>query len=109
MSQLVPQGDARHDEGLLGVRPQPQGHAEGTKTGDLIHMFQSGSIQMVTDAVVDPAGNVWAANNWNVIDALGDENPVRPTSTWGGGDGIVAIYGVASPVKTPVMGQARPY
>lgn len=86
---------------------EPNGHATGTKTGDLIHMFQSGSIQMITDAVVDPAGNVWAANNWNFIDALGSENPARPTSTWGGGDGIVVIYGVAAPTKTPVMGHAR--
>lgn len=87
---------------------EPKGRTEGAKTGDVIHVFQSGSIQMVTDAVVDPAGNVWVANNWNVIDALDNPDPARPTSTKGGGDGIVVIYGVASPVKTPVMGPARP-
>ncbi len=87
---------------------EPNGHANGTKTGDLIHMFQSGSLEMITDAVVDPAGNVWAANNWNFIDALASEDPARPTSTWGGGDGIVVIYGVAAPTRTPVMGHARP-
>ena len=86
---------------------EPKGRAEGAKTGDLIHMFQSGSIQMITDTVVDPAGNVWVANNWNVVDALDNPDPARPTSTWGGGDGIVVIYGVAAPVKTPVMGQMR--
>jgi hypothetical protein len=86
---------------------EPKGRAEGAKTGDLIHVFQSGSIQMVTDAVVDPAGNVWVANNWNVMDALDNPDPARPTSTKGGGDGIVVIYGVAAPVKTPVMGQMR--
>jgi len=86
---------------------EPKGRAEGEKTGDLIHVFQSGSIQMVTDAVVDPAGNLWVANNWNVMDALDNPDPARPTSTKGGGDGIVVIYGVAAPVKTPVMGQMR--
>lgn len=85
----------------------PAGHAEGTKTGDLIHIFQSGSLEMVTDAVVDPAGNVWAANNWNDRDALASEDPARPTSTWGGGDGLVVIYGVAAPTRTPVIGPAR--
>jgi hypothetical protein len=54
----------------------------GTKTSDPIHIFQSGSIQMITDVSIDPAGNVWAANNWNVVDAaMADENPARPTST----------------------------
>ncbi len=42
-----------------------KGHPAGTKTGDVIHIFQSGSIQMLTDVNIDPAGNVWAANNWN--------------------------------------------
>jgi hypothetical protein len=34
------------------------GHPPGTKAGDVIHIFQSGSIQMVTDVSIDPAGNV---------------------------------------------------
>jgi len=87
---------------MAGV--EPKGRAAGLKTGNLIHMFQSGSIQMITDSVVDPAGNVWAANNWNVMDALDTPDPFRPNSTKGGGDGIVVIYGVASPTKSPVMG-----
>ena len=45
------------------------GHPAGTKTGDVIHVFQSGSIQMITDVSIDPAGNVWAANNWNSLEA----------------------------------------
>src|SRR5208283_1429376 len=39
-----------------------KGHPAGTKAGDVIHIFQSGSIQMLTDVNIDPAGNVWAAN-----------------------------------------------
>jgi hypothetical protein len=84
------------------------GHSPGTKTGDVIHVFQGGSIQMITDASIDPAGNVWAANNWNVPEAaLANADPAWPTSTWGGGSGITVIYGVAAPVKPPRMGKVR--
>jgi hypothetical protein len=77
------------------------GHPPGTKAGDVIHIFQSGSIQMVTDVSIDPAGNVWVANNWNNLEAAAGPNPSRPTSTWGGGSGFTVIYGVAAPVKPP--------
>ena len=53
-----------------------KGHPAGTKAGDLIHMFQSGSIQMITDVSIDPAGNVWAANNWNVCEAAASRRSV---------------------------------
>ena len=85
------------------------GHPPGTKAGDVIHIFQSGSIQMVTDVSIDPAGNVWVANNWNSLEAAAGENPSRPTSTWGGGSGFTVIYGVAAPVKPPRMGKVQRY
>ena len=44
---------------------EPKGHPADTKTGDVIHVFRGGSIQMLPDVSIDPAGNVWAANNWN--------------------------------------------
>lgn len=84
------------------------GHRPGTKAGDVIHVFQSGSIQMVTDVSIDPAGNVWVANNWNSLEAAASPNPSLPTSTWGGGSGFTVIYGVASPVQPPRMGKVRP-
>jgi hypothetical protein len=62
---------------------------------------------MITEVAVDPAGNVWAANNWNDKEAVMAYNPARPTSTWGGGSGITIIYGVAAPVKTPLLGAVR--
>jgi len=86
-----------------------RGHPPGTKAGDVIHVFQSGSIQMVTDVSIDPAGNVWVANNWNSLEGAAGENPSRPVSTWGGGSGFTVIYGVASPVKPPRMGKVRTY
>ena len=64
----------------------PQGHAPGTKTGDVIHIFQSGGIQMITDVGIDPAGNVWAANNWNDLDAVVAKDPADPISTKGWAD-----------------------
>ena len=85
------------------------GHPPGTKAGDVIHIFQSGSIQMVTDVSIDPAGNVWVANNWNKLEAAAAPDPARPTSTWGGGSGFTVIYGVAAPVKPPRMGKVQRY
>jgi hypothetical protein len=86
-----------------------KGHPAGTKAGDVIHIFQNGTIQMITDVSIDPAGNVWAANNWNLLEAAAGENPSRPTSTWGGGSGFTVIYGVAAPVKPPRMGKVQRY
>jgi hypothetical protein len=40
------------------------GHAPGTKPGDLIHFFQGGSIEIPTIGSIDPAGDLWVANNW---------------------------------------------
>jgi hypothetical protein len=92
---------------VLMAGDDTKGHPAGTKTGDVIHVFQDGGIQMITDAQIDPAGNVWAANNWNLVEAATAEDPARPTSTWGGGSGITVIYGVAAPVQPPRMGQVR--
>jgi ethanolamine utilization protein EutQ (cupin superfamily) len=86
-----------------------KGHAAGTKTGDVIHVFKGGSIQMLTDTSIDPAGNVWAANNWNDLNAAAAPDPLRPTSTWGGGSGFTVIYGVAAPVKPPRIGKVQSY
>jgi hypothetical protein len=35
------------------------------------------------------------------------ENSDRATSTWAGGSGLTVIYGVAAPVKAPLMVQVR--
>jgi streptogramin lyase len=86
-----------------------KGHPAGTKTGDLIHTFTGGSIQIITDVAIDPAGNVWVANNWNSVPGATAENPPFPVSTWGGGSGLTVIYGVAAPVKPPRIGQVRTY
>jgi hypothetical protein len=92
---------------MLMAGEDTKGHPAGTKPGDVIHVFRSGSIQILTDVVIDPAGNAWVANNWNNLDVVASPDPIRSTSTWGGGSGFNVIYGVAAPVKTPLMGQVR--
>ncbi len=94
---------------VLMAGAKPKGHAAGTKPGDVIHQFKGGSIQMLTDVAIDPAGNVWAANNWNSPEAATLPNPPTAISTWGGGSGLTVIYGVAAPVKPPRMGKVQTY
>jgi hypothetical protein len=84
------------------------GHAPGTKPGDFIHFFQSGTLQIPTIGSIDPAGNLWVANNWNSLEAATSADPIPSTSTWGGGSGFTVFYGVAAPVKTPLLGTVRP-
>jgi hypothetical protein len=39
---------------VLLAGANPQGHATGTKPGDLIHVFTPGSLQILTDVAIDP-------------------------------------------------------
>ena len=77
---------------------------ETYQTGEVIHKITSGSIQLLTDVVVDQAGNLWCANNWNMPQTVMEADPERRYSTWGGGTGLVVIYGIASPAQTPLIG-----
>ena len=55
---------------LCGVRTE--NCPPGMKTGDQISPpggYVGGGLQMQTDIAVDPAGNVWAMNNWQDIDS----------------------------------------
>jgi hypothetical protein len=85
----------------------PEGHPAGVKPGDLIHFFQGGTIEIRTVGSIDPAGDVWVANNWDSVEAATAANPLPPTSSQGGGSGFTIIYGVAAPVKTPLLGTVR--
>ena len=67
--------------------------------GDLIHRYQMGLFQEVTDVLVDYLGHVWVANNWNdEATVLGLKNE-QYASTRGGGVGIIVIYGAAKPIQ----------
>jgi hypothetical protein len=56
-----------------------KGHPAGTKPGDLIHYFQGGMIQIPTVGSIDPAGNLWVANNWNSVEAATSADPFTAT------------------------------
>ena len=92
---------------LLMAGAEPKGQSSRARRPAMPSMFPGGSIQMLTDVVIDPAGNIWAANNWNSLEAAIADEPAHAISTWGGGSGLTVIYGVAAPVKTPLMGPVR--
>jgi len=81
----------------------------GMKTGDPISPplgYVGGGLQMEVDIDIDPAGNVWVTNNWQDIDScIG--TPKEGLSTRCGGQGVVVFYGMAKPVRTPLIGPAR--
>ena len=88
---------------ICGARPE--NCPPGVKTGEMIGNYPSGIIEFVTDSIIDSAGTVWAANNWNDGDVIAQTDKSEEHSTWGGGFGVVAIYGgLAAPVKTPLIG-----
>jgi hypothetical protein len=76
-----------------------KGHSAGTKTGDVIHIFQSGSMEMI---------NVWVMNNWQDIDSC-ISTPKEALSTRCGGQGVTIFYGMAKPVRAPQIGPTKPY
>ena len=83
----------------------------GMKTGDQISPpggYVGGGLQMQTDIAVDPAGNVWAINNWQDVDSCFGY-PNEALSTRCGGQGVVIFYGMAKPVRAPQIGPAKPY
>src|SRR5215469_13664680 len=84
----------------------------GVHTGDPISPaggYVGGGLQMLTDIGVDPAGNVWATNNWQDVDVCVTKPPPEALSTRCGGQGVVIFYGMAKPVRAPQIGPARPY
>jgi hypothetical protein len=87
----------------------PKAWPPGKKMGDAISPpggYVGGGMQMLIDIAVDPAGNVWVDNNWQNIDAALDRAP-EPLSTLGAGQGVVVFYGLATPVRTPLIGPVQ--
>jgi hypothetical protein len=66
-----------------------------------------GGLQIIFDVAIDRAGNVWVANNWNRPDEGFKDVPQEALSTRFGGDGTVVFFGLAAPVKTPLIGPVR--
>jgi len=81
----------------------------GIGTGDPISPPSGyiGGLQIITDVQIDPAGNVWVANNWNRPDEGFKKTPDEALSTLFGGNGAVVFFGLAKPVKTPLIGPVK--
>ena len=81
----------------------------GMKTGDAISPpdgYVGGGLQMQVDVGIGPAGDVWVTNNWQYYPAvLGKVD--EALSTTGAGQGVVVFYGMAKPVRTPLIGPPR--
>jgi len=93
---------------LCGARPA--NCPPGTKTGDPISPPGGyiGGLQILTDLAIDPAGNLWVANNWDMPEQAGFKKVPPPAlSTRFGGNGTVVFFGVAKPVRTPMIGPPR--
>jgi sugar lactone lactonase YvrE len=93
---------------LCGVRTE--NCPPGFKTGDQISPpggYVGGGLQLQTDIVVSPSGDVWAMNNWQDIDSC-YAGPAEALSTRCGGQGVVIFFGMAKPVRAPQIGPARP-
>ena len=82
----------------------------GMKTGDAISPpggYKGGGMQMLVDASIDPAGDVWASNNWQDPASCYGKTTDEGLSTRCGGQGIVVFYGIAKPVRAPQIGPAQ--
>lgn len=83
----------------------------GMKTGDQISPpggYTGGNMQMLTDILIDPAGNVWTMSNWQDIESCAG-TPPEALSTRCGGQNVTVFYGMAKPVRAPQIGPAMPY
>jgi DNA-binding beta-propeller fold protein YncE len=92
---------------LCGARPETC--PPGFKIGDPLSPPGGyvGGLQIITDVDIDPAGNVWVANNWDRPDQGFMKVPEFAQATRFGGNGTVVFFGLAKPVKTPLIGPPR--
>lgn len=84
----------------------------GMKTGDPIsppNGYVGGGMQLLTDIAIDPAGNVWVADNWQRPASCFAPFAKEASSTLCGGNGLTVFYGMAKPVHAPQIGPARGY
>ncbi len=78
----------------------PENCPPGFSTGDPISPeggYNSDALVRNTGVAIDPSGNVWLTNNWEILAV--PQNP--------GGHEIVVFIGLAKPVKTPLIGSPK--
>ncbi len=78
----------------------------GVETGDPISPAGGyiGGLEIITAVAIDPAGNAWVANSWNDTDAGFSKSPPEARSTSFASHTTVVFFGVAKPVRTPLIG-----
>jgi hypothetical protein len=84
---------------LCGARLSacPPGYRTGQPISPPDTGYTSDSLVRNTGVQIDPSGNVWLANNWQTV-AL----PPNP-----GGHELAVFIGLATPVRTPLIGAPR--
>jgi hypothetical protein len=63
-------------------------------------------LQLETGVAIGPAGDVWVMNNWQDIDSCFRGSP-EAVSTRCGGQGAVVFFGMAKPIRTPLIGPVK--
>ena len=63
-------------------------------------------MQMLTDIAIDPAGDVWVADNWHVAERRFGKPPEAQLA-YCGGNGLTVFYGMAKPVRVPLIAPPR--
>ncbi len=91
---------------LCGVRTETC--PPGLKTGDPITPSEGyiGGLKIIAPIALDPAGNVWVGNGFNDTKAGFSEIPPEAQSTQFPAHTMVVFFGVAKPVRTPLIGPA---
>lgn len=96
---------------LCGVTSEscPQGYNTGDPISPSSGYDGGGALQHPTAVAIDQAGNVWAANNVNDLEAClrMSESGCPQASNECEGDGLVVFYGLATPVDAPLIGPPR--
>ncbi|MEU8774171.1 hypothetical protein [Streptomyces sp. NPDC048606] len=84
---------------LCGVRTEacPPGHRTGQPISPADAGYGFDGLVRNTAVQVDPSGNVWLTNNWELV----------PIQTNPGGRQLVVFVGLATPVRTPLIGLPR--
>ncbi|MFG2617230.1 hypothetical protein ACGFXC_06365 [Streptomyces sp. NPDC048507] len=84
---------------LCGVRTEacPPGHRTGQPISPATAGYGFDGLVRNTAVQIDPSGNVWLTNNWDLV----------PVQTNPGGRQLVVFVGLATPVRTPLIGPPR--
>jgi streptogramin lyase len=94
---------------LCGVRTETC--PAGLKTGDPITPSEGyiGGLQTIAPIALDSAGNVWVGNGFHDTETGFSKDPQEARSTQFGAHTIVVFFGVAKPVRTPLLGPVQAF